>query len=125
MQVQSKALIVGLAAAAAVAGGAFLVASRFLYKRRLDAARRKWAASGVVVLHRPPRPKGALALLPSTAAVESFLRAAEVDYTVESEFPLGPRSGLTPWVTLRGEEVEGGATVVIEELARRMGKDLR
>ncbi|XP_071545191.1 failed axon connections homolog [Panulirus ornatus] len=85
--------------------------------------RKKWATAGrdVVVLHGFPRERFSPGTSPYVLKLETYLRLAKIPYVMDFTEPLGPK-GLSPWITLNGEEF-ADSQLVIEHLGRQYNKD--
>ncbi|XP_045599745.2 failed axon connections homolog isoform X1 [Procambarus clarkii] len=85
--------------------------------------RRKWRQAGenVVLVHCFRPGFFTPCVSPFVMKLLTYLRLAQIPYKVEHEEPKG-KLGLSPWVTLNGEELTD-SQIVIERLAQHYGKN--
>jgi glutathione S-transferase len=76
----------------------------------------------VVVLHHLPA--GAPKYCAAGIAVETFLKANGIRYVSDHDAPVDVVTGKTPWITMNGMDVTGGAYFVLKHLAKVKEVDL-
>jgi len=95
----------------------------FIEKQLLQSKLRRWKTSpkDVVILHGFPPAKVIPNLSPYILKVESYLRLANLRYTLDKKDYFGPK-GKSPWITLNGQHV-ADSEFIIEFLGKKFDKN--
>ncbi|ODM93960.1 hypothetical protein Ocin01_12723 [Orchesella cincta] len=95
----------------------------FIQNQMLQSRLRRWNTSpkDVVILHGFPPAKALPNLSPYIMKVETYLRLANLRYTLDKKDYFGPK-GKSPWITLNGQHI-ADSEFIIEFLGKKFEKN--
>jgi glutathione S-transferase len=112
------------AIAAAVVGAIIYGLHKYRKEQKKRAMFERWnnTPKDEVILHAYPRAKTIVTAALFPLKIETYLRLANIKYTMDTKDPVGPK-GKSPWISINGNHVTD-SEFIMEYLNKKFEKDL-